>query len=296
MQASTDRPLLTRVVLPAVLVAAAATLGCRGESTEPTLAILNATIWTGDPDAPYAEALLDEGERIVAVGSSDEIRPRIGDATVLDATGLFVAPGFIDAHVHFLDGGRKLSSVSLRRADSPEELARRIGDFAATVPAGTWITGGDWDHQRWGGELPRREMIDDVTPEHPVWVHRHDGHMALANTLALEAAGITRETQEVDGGVIERDADGRPTGVLKDNAMALVDRVVPPWSEAEADQALAAAMEHAAAHGVTTVHQMGTFETLEDPEARPSERHARDARLRRGPARGMGAARRGDRA
>ena len=132
-----------------------------------------------------------EGERIVAVGSSDEIRPRIGDATVLDATGLFVMPGFIDAHVHFLDGGRKLSSVQLRDADSPEELARRIGAFAATIPAGTWITGGDWDHQQWGGELPHREMIDRVTPDHPVWVHRLDGHMALANSLALEAAGVT---------------------------------------------------------------------------------------------------------
>src|SRR5690606_8015164 len=107
----------------------------------------------------------------------------------------------------------------------------RIASFASTVPAGTWITGGDWDHEHWGGQLPTREWIDAATPNHPVWINRLDGHMALANSVALAAAGLDARTSSVDGGEIVRDRAGQPTGVLKDNAMALVDRVVPPASD-----------------------------------------------------------------
>jgi predicted amidohydrolase YtcJ len=198
----------------------------------------------------------------VGVGTSAEIRPRVGGARILDGTGKFVIPGFIDGHVHFLEGGFRLASVQLRDAKTPEEFASRIGDFAKTVPPGTWIQGGDWDHQLWGGELPHRSWIDALTPEHPVWVNRLDGHMALANSLALEAASVTRATAEVEGGAIERDASGEPTGVLKDNAMGLVDRVVPPTSEEMSLRALDAAMRHVAAQGVTFVHHMGTFDDL----------------------------------
>ncbi len=224
--------------------------------------MLGARIWTGDPDAPWAEALLIENDRIVAVGSSSEIRPRVGGARILDGNGKFVVPGFIDGHVHFLTGGFRLASVQLRDAKTPEEFASRIGEFAKTVPAGTWIQGGDWDHQLWGGELPHRRWIDELTPEHPVWVNRLDGHMALANSLALEAAGITRATLEVEGGAIEKDDSGEPTGVLKDNAMSLVDRVVPPPSEEMSLRALDAAMRYVAARGVTSVHHMGSFDDL----------------------------------
>ena len=100
----------------------------------------------------------------------------------------------------------------------------------ATVPKGTWIMGGDWDHERWGGRLPERAWIDSVTPDHPVWVNRLDGHMALANSAALRAAGVTRSTADVAGGTIVRDGSGEPTGILKDNAQALVDRAVPDWT------------------------------------------------------------------
>ena len=225
--------------------------------------MLGARIWTGNPEAPWAEALLIDDDRIVAVGTSAEIRPRVGDARILDGSGKFVVPGFIDSHVHFLDGGFRLASVQLRDAATKEEFASRIEDFAKTVPKGTWILGGDWDHQLWGGELPHRSWIDAVTPEHPVWVNRLDGHMALANSLALEAASITRATEEVAGGAIERDGSGEPTGVLKDNAMSLVDRVVPPPSEEMRLRALDAAMRYVAERGVTSVHHMGTFDDLE---------------------------------
>ena len=244
------------------LLACVSACGAESEREPAGLALLNATIWTGDPDNPIAEAILIQGDRIVAIGSSSSIRPQIGQARVIDATGRFVVPGFIDSHVHFLGGGFKLSSVQLRDADTPEEFARRIGEFAKTVPEGAWITGGDWDHQLWGGELPHRAMVDELTPAHPVWVNRLDGHMALANSLALELAGVTRDTADVAGGTIERNGNGDPTGVLKDNAMDLVFDVLPPPDDAAYDRALEAATSHLAAQGVTSVHHMGSWDTL----------------------------------
>ncbi len=270
-----------RAVSWLVVVGLSMTSACRTASNDdaPTLAVLNATIWTGDPEHPLAEALLVSGERIVTVGTSADVRSQVGDATVIDATGRFIVPGFIDAHSHFLDGGFRLASVQLRDADSPAELSRRIGEFAATVPPGTWITGGDWDHQRWGGELPHREMIDEASPDHPVWVHRLDGHMALANSKALEAAGITRETEEVPGGTIERDISGEPTGVLKDNAMELVASVVPAPTDDDFDRALDQAMAHVATVGITSVHHMGSWAEL-DVLRRAQARDALRTRVR----------------
>src|SRR5690606_10339653 len=138
----------------------------------------------------------------------------------------------------------------------------RIAAFARTVPAGTWITGGDWDHQNWGGELPRREWIDSITPDHPVWVNRLDGHMALANSAALAAAGVTRATPEVDGGEIVRNASGEAAGVPKDNAMSLVNRAEPAATPEMLDRALAAAMAYVAEQGVTSVHNVGSWSDL----------------------------------
>jgi predicted amidohydrolase YtcJ len=180
----------------------------------------------------------------------------------MNARGAFVVPGFIDSHIHFLAGGLGLSSVQLRDASSPAVFARRIAEFAGRAPAGTWIRNGDWDHELWGGELPRKEWIDDETPNHPVWVRRLDGHMALANSAALRAAGITRETPDVDGGSIVRDETGAPTGIFKDNAQSLVERAAPTPADDELDGALDAAMRFVAAQGVTSVHHMGTWDDL----------------------------------
>ena len=251
-------------VILLALGAGCASTAPESEAETATLVLLNGRIWTADTSRPWAEGLAVRGDRLLAVGSNEEIRALIGDDTrLIDAEGGFVTPGLIDTHVHFLEGGCRLSSVQLRDAGTPEEFTERIAAFAQTVPPGTWIVGGDWDHERWGGELPHRDWIDEVTPDHPVWVNRLDGHMALANTLALEAAGVTRATAEVDGGTIVRDVSGVPTGVLKDNAMGLVDRAVPDPTDAMQDRALDAAMQYVAQQGVTSVHHMGTWDDLE---------------------------------
>jgi predicted amidohydrolase YtcJ len=231
---------------------------------EMTLAIVNARVWIGNPRAPWATGIAAAGDRISAVGSSAEIAKlaRGTNARVIDAHGGMVVPGFIDSHVHFVDAGFRLASVQLRDAKTPAEFVARIKAYAATVPAGTWITGGDWDHQQWGGELPTRHWIDSVTPQNPVWVARLDGHMALANSAAMRAARVTRSTESVEGGTIVRGADGEPTGIFKDNAEALIGRLEPPQTAEMNDRALRAAMKYVAERGVTSVHNMGTFGDL----------------------------------
>ncbi len=239
-----------------------------------SLAITGARIWTGDPDRPWASALAVQGDTLVAVGDDTDVVPLIGARTRrLDAAGGLVVPGFVDGHVHFLWGGDGLASVQLRDAPSPEVFTDRIAAFAAELEPGEWILNGTWDHENWGGELPARDWIDAVTPENPVWITRLDGHMALANSRALAIAGVTADTEDVNGGTIVRNADGTPTGVLKDNAMDLVARAVPAPSPAQLDRMLEAAMTHVAAQGVTTVHDMADFDSL----ATYRRAHARSA-------------------
>lgn len=222
------------------------------------LILVNGRIWTVNPAQPEVEAVACLGGRIVALGRSDDIRKLAGPGTrIVDLGGRRVVPGFNDAHVHFHDGGRGLSSVQLRDARTPEEFRRRIAEFASRIPKGRWITEGNWDHENWSPpRLPTRELIDAVTPDNPVFINRLDGHMALANSLALKLAGVTRETPDPPGGTIVRDERGEPTGVLKDAAMNAVYRVIPPPAEDEIAEALRAAMKYAAENGVTSVQDM----------------------------------------
>ena len=241
-------------------------LACGGGPPEPAeLVFLGGPVWTGVPGAPMGEAVAIRDGKITAVGTAQEIRRRIGPETeVVELSGRMVAPGFIDSHTHFIPGGFQLSSVDLRDAATPEEFARRIGEFAETLPPGSWITGGDWDHEMWGGQLPHRDWIDMVTPEHPVLVSRLDGHMALANSLALELGGVTGRTPVPPGGEMVLDSNtGEPSGVLKDDAMGLVSRAIPDYSEEELDRALDAAIAHALSLGVTQTHHMGSWTDLE---------------------------------
>jgi predicted amidohydrolase YtcJ len=249
--------------ITSIVLSTLVTFPARSSPQAPTLAIVNARVWTADPGRPWADAVAVQGDRIAAVGSGAEIRKlATAGARVIDARGMMLVPGFIDTHVHFLTGGFGLASVQLRDAKTPAEFVARIKSYAATLPAGAWITEGNWDHEQWGGELPRRDWIDSVTPNNPVWINRLDGHMNLGNSLALRAAGITRQTAEVSGGTIVRGPDGEPTGVLKDNATALVNRVVPDPPAPQQDRALDAAMRFVAAQGVTSIHNMGSWEDL----------------------------------
>ncbi|HEY7235039.1 MAG TPA: amidohydrolase [Gemmatimonadaceae bacterium] len=232
-------------------------------SGAPTLAVVNARVWTGDPRRPWVDALAVDGDRIALVGTSAEVKKLAAASTrVVDADGMMVVPGFIDSHVHFISGGFGLSSVQLRDAKTPAEFIRRIKAYALTLPAGAWITEGNWDHEQWGGELPRRDWIDSVTPNNPVWINRLDGHMGLANSAALRAAGVDASTADVAGGTIVRGADHAPTGILKDNAQSLIDRAVPDPTAEQVDRAVDAAMSYVASNGVTSVHNMGTFADL----------------------------------
>jgi predicted amidohydrolase YtcJ len=222
------------------------------------LILTNGKIWTVDTTRPQAEAVACYGGRITAVGTPAEILPLAGKGTrVVDLHGKLAVPGFNDAHVHLIDGGAQLGSVQLRDAKTEEEFRDRIRKFAASLKPGRWITGGDWDHQNWSpARLPTRQLIDGVTPKNPVFINRLDGHMSLANSLALKAAGITRETPDPPGGTIVRDAQGEPTGILKDAAMDPVYRVIPDMSEEEITGALRAAMRYASENGVTSVQDM----------------------------------------
>ncbi len=248
-----------------VAVAAVAT-GCSSAPDVPAdIILLGGSVWTGVPGAGIAQAVAVKGGFVQAVGADRDVRALRGPETeVIDLGGRMVLPGFIDSHTHFLPGGFQLSSVDLRDAATPAEFARRVGEFARALPPGTWITGGDWDHEMWGGELPRREWIDSVTLQHPVLVSRLDGHMALANSLALELAGVSMATRVPFGGEVVYDAaTRRPTGILKDEAMGLVSRVIPDPSADEMDRALDAAVQHALSQGVTQTHHMGTWADLE---------------------------------
>lgn len=230
-----------------------------GTPSAADLAIVNGRVWTGNKSQPWAEALASRGERIVATGSNDEIKKLIDPHTrVIDLQGKLAAPGFIDDHTHFMNGGFQLLSVDLRDAATQEEFARRIKAQAEKIGHGRWITGGDWDHELWpGGPLPARELVDRYTPNNPVFVSRLDGHMALANSVTLRLAKVTRETKDPPGGTIVRDPKtGEPTGVLKDAAMNLVWPLVPDPGDAEYNQALSAAMREAARVGVTSVQDI----------------------------------------
>lgn len=221
------------------------------------LVVINAEIWTGNPSQSTAEALAICADTLVFIGNNNQTKEFIGDNTrVIDAKDMFITPGFIDTHVHFITGGLRLSSVNLRDAQSPEQFINRIKEFAQSAEPGTWITGGDWDHKNWDGDLPSREWIDSVTSNHPVWINRLDGHMALANTAALRTAGINKNVKEVAGGEVIRNQNGELTGIFKDNAMSLVDKAVPEPTDQQKEQALEAAMDYVVAQGVTSVHQM----------------------------------------
>lgn len=228
-----------------------------------TLVVKDARVWTGNADQPWAQALASRGDEIIAVGTNTYVDALIGEDTeVISVPGSMLVPGFIDTHVHFIFGGSGLASVQLRDAATPDDFSSRIGEFAKTIAPGEWIMQGNWDHTLWGGDLPRRDWIDEVTPNNPVWIYRLDGHMALANSMALQLAGVDADTADMDGGTVVRYEDGRPTGLLKDNALLLVEDAIPAAAVEKLDREAAAAMKYVAANGVTSVHDMADWDSL----------------------------------
>ncbi|HEX9162322.1 MAG TPA: amidohydrolase [Thermoanaerobaculia bacterium] len=234
------------------------------------LVLVNGRIWTGTGNPPqFAEAVAVDGNRIVAVGTNAAVLAGAPhDARRIDLHGRLVVPGFIDNHVHFIDGGFELSRVQLRDASSPPEFARRIGEFARRAGKGAWITGGEWDEQLWKPyTLPARQMIDAATPDNPVFVSRLDGHMALANSVALKLAGVMRETPDPPGGTIVRDSNGEPTGLLKDAAMSAVYAVIPAPTIEQRVEAARAGLAEARKFGVTSFCDMSGSDAYDDLRA-----------------------------
>ena len=225
------------------------------------LLLRGGAIWTGR-GLPRARSLAAGGGRVLALDGEAEAAAGPG-TRVVDLGGRLCVPGFNDAHVHFLEGGAALLSVDLRSARGEDDLAARVAARAATLPRGEWITGGQWDHEGWpGARLPTRAALDAAVPDHPVFVRRLDGHMALANAPALRAAGITASTPDPPGGTIERDAQGEATGVLKDTALDLVRRAMPARTPGRMRLSVQAALAEAARLGVTTIQDNSPVESL----------------------------------
>ena len=245
---------LTLLLLAAVCASALAPVGAaRQTRRNVSLVLTNGKVFTSDARGTLAEAVAVEGSRIVAVGTSREIAAAYTSARTIDLKGRLVTPGFNDAHIHFLGGGLSLLRVNLNGAATLAEAKARVAARVRELPAGAWVTGRGWDHTLWGGQWPTKRDLDEVAPANPVILQRVDGHVSWANTLALKAGNVTRETQAPQGGEILRDPQGEPTGILKETAGGLVTKVVPQPTRAEMSEALDRALAEARRYGLTSV-------------------------------------------
>jgi predicted amidohydrolase YtcJ len=247
------------------------------------LVLLNGKVWTVNAARPEAEAVAAWHGRILAVGKSDDLKALAGPKTrVIDLKGRRVVPGFYDSHVHLLGSGLRLGEVALKDAKDEAEFGKRLREFDRKLPRDRWLLGGEWDHDgTFAGRLPGAELIDKYVPDRPVFLRRYDGHMAVVNSLVLRKANITAKTADPPGGVIYRKpGSNEPTGLLRDNAMGLVDGLVPAPSEAEIVEAVRAALAEARQAGVTSVQDMdGSGEATHRTLFRVYQRLARDGQL-----------------
>lgn len=248
---------MTRILI-AALIASTLFAACQPQQEKADHIYFNAKIWTGDSTQPWSKALVLKGNRIIYTGD-DYAAFQDANTVMTDLEGKLVVPGLTDNHTHFLSGGYNLASVNLRTAKTKAEFIRILKEYCAQYPDDRWIQGGDWDHEAWGGELPRKEWIDSITGNHPVFLSRYDGHMSLANSKALQLAGITGKTKVPEGGALVLDEKGSPTGVIKDEAMALVYPAIPTPTEKELDEYFERAQQHAFKNGVTQIHDMGSY-------------------------------------
>ncbi|WP_240911388.1 amidohydrolase family protein [Paludisphaera soli] len=221
--------------------------------------LLPGRIWTGDKAKPWAEALATRDGAIVAVGSREEVLAWKGPSTrVIEAPGTLATPGLVDAHGHIEMLGASLLQLDLRGVKTLDEVARRIKEHAATLPADAWVLGANWDQSLWpGGEFPDASTLDAASPDRPVWLSRVDGHAGWANTEAMKRAEVDAKSQPPSDGQIHRLPDGRPSGVFIDGAMGLVGRVVPPASREDLRKRTLAAQDRILAYGLTGIHDAG---------------------------------------
>lgn len=240
--------------------------GCQlgGKRIKADLVLKNGVVWTGEEEMPWAEAVAIKKGEIIGVGSNKDFQELIGPETkIIDLQQKLLLPGFIDSHTHFLDGGFSLRQIKLHGVTTKREFVKRVENKAKELAPGEWIQGGNWDHQALNPpELPRKEWIDPVTPQNPVCIFRHDGHMVLANSLALKMAGLTPQTLSPEGGEIVKDEKGELTGILKDAAINLITKLIPQPSEEEKIEAARRALAEARQWGLTSIHDMSGLDAF----------------------------------
>ena len=223
----------------------------------------NGRIYTNDAAAPWAEAMLVRGEEILAVGEDDEVAALADQgAKIVDLEKHFLMPGFNDAHVHLGGAGKDWLAVRLNGASTIAELQKRLAAAVAKHRPGEWITGSGWDHTLWPEKkFPNRQQLDEASPENPVILTHISGHVAIANSLALQMAGITNSTPNPSGGEVEKDDKGAPTGMLKEgSAMHLVTLKIPPPSAEQRTRGIELALADVAKNGVTSVQDNSAWE------------------------------------
>ncbi|KAL3516372.1 hypothetical protein ACH5RR_023274 [Cinchona calisaya] len=224
------------------------------------LIVTNGTIFTSDDSLPFAQSMAIRNGRIIRLGNYSSIQHFAGSGTQeLNLEGKIVVPGFIDSHVHLIFGGLQMARVELRDVKSKYHFVNKVKEAVTNMKQGSWLLGGGWNNDFWGGELPMASWIDDITPYNPVWLSRMDGHMGLANSLALKIAGISKYTLDPDGGAIIRNSTGEATGLLIDSAVKLVISCIPEVSVDERREALLRASKLALRRGVTTVVDFGRY-------------------------------------
>ncbi|KAL3814746.1 hypothetical protein ACJIZ3_016014 [Penstemon smallii] len=230
------------------------------------LLVMNATIYTSDAILPFADSMAIRSGRIIRIGNYSSVQDLAGpETTTLNLEGKVVVPGFIDSHVHLISGGLQMARVRLRGVSQKIQFVNKVREAVSNMQHGSWLLGGGWSNDLWGGELPVASWIDDITPHNPVWFTRIDGHMGLANSLALNIAGISNSTLDPDGGAVMRDGI-EPTGLLVDSAMKLVLSSIPEVSVEERRGALMRGSNHALMRGVTTVVDFGQYFPGASPE------------------------------
>lgn len=262
---------MTRMISPWVgswIILMMAYMGAHGgeNPTMPDLVIVNGVVWTGVPGARPAQAIAIFGEKIIAVGTNEAVKPATGSKTqTIDAKGRLIIPGMTDSHIHVISGGIGLSRINLRDVADRDAFIKMVGEWAKNVRPGQWVLGGRWSTESWPDPAsPRKEWIDPVTADVPVFLERMDGHQGLANSLALKLAFIdAKGPPDPPGGVIERDSKtGEPTGILKDDAMGLVGREIPSPAYPERSRGLKAAMKYLNSLGITAVHDLTELDDL----------------------------------